>query len=355
MARSVSPVAGDAERDVSGEAHGMKDCAISKPPAGGPFRSIQRWFHTLKVSQKLMLISIFFVMPDSLMLYLFITGINGHIEFATMEKKGNAYQRPLEDLLELLPQHGLLAERAADGGPLLREQLARKQAQIEAAFDQLETIDARIGTDLQFTDEGLAKRKREHYRAQTVRGEWEELKTQLAQLDRTTASERHQHLIADVRMMITHAGDLSNLILDPDLDSYYLMDATLLALPQTQDRLAKVIAYGQTVLQHPPISHEERQQLAIHATLLQESDLERIVSSLQTALNEDANFYGVSPTLQTRLPAALQEYRRLAESFITLTTDLANNEKSGVSAKDYVAAGSLAREASFSLWRITAE
>ena len=37
---------------------------------------MKQWFHNLKVSQKLMLISIFFVMPDSLMLFFFITGIN---------------------------------------------------------------------------------------------------------------------------------------------------------------------------------------------------------------------------------------------------------------------------------------
>ena len=38
--------------------------------------------------------------------------------------------------------------------------------------------------------------------------------------------------------MITHVGDTSNLILDPDLDSFYTMDMTLVALPQTQDRNA---------------------------------------------------------------------------------------------------------------------
>ena len=70
---------------------------------------MKKWFASLKVSQKLMLISIFFVMPDTLMLYFFITGINANIEFAQLEKKGNEYQRPLEDLLELIPQHRMLA------------------------------------------------------------------------------------------------------------------------------------------------------------------------------------------------------------------------------------------------------
>ena len=36
---------------------------------------------------------------------------------------------------------------------------------------------------MQFTDEGLAKRKREYYRAQTVRKEWMELKDHLPALE----------------------------------------------------------------------------------------------------------------------------------------------------------------------------
>jgi len=109
--------------------------------------------------------------------------------------------------------------------------------------------------------------------------------------------------------MITHVGDESNLILDPDLDSYYLMDVTLLALPQMQDRLATVMAFGEAALKRQPISKQERTQLAVYAALLKEADLDRTVSSAQTALNEDANFYGTSESLHRRIPPALQEFR----------------------------------------------
>src|SRR5437899_3168499 len=133
---------------------------------------MKKWFNKLKVSQKLMLISVFFVMPDSLMLYLFITGINENIRFAQMEKKGNEYQRPLEALLKLIPEHRLIAQRFVAGQKWVPDQLAQKQAEIEAALDALTGVDARLGGELQFTDEGLAKRKREHCRVGTLRREW---------------------------------------------------------------------------------------------------------------------------------------------------------------------------------------
>src|SRR2546422_915150 len=98
---------------------------------------MKQWFHNLKVSQKLMLISVFFVMPDSLMLYFFIRGINANIEFARQEEKGNRYQRPLEELLESIPQHLSLAQRVIAGDETATNQLAQKQAQIDQAFDAL--------------------------------------------------------------------------------------------------------------------------------------------------------------------------------------------------------------------------
>jgi PAS domain S-box-containing protein len=332
--------------------------ACQSPAVPWPLRAtgpMLDWFQKLKVSHKLMLISIFFVLPDSVMLYLFITAINDNIHFAEMESKGNEYQRPLEELLELLPQHRLLAFQALSGETKSRAQLDKKQREINAAFQRLEEVDARIGPDLQFTDEGLAKRHREHFRVATVWGEWRECRAQLAKLDEAGIAERHQHLIADIRTMITHSGDTSNLILDPDLDSYYLMDTTLLALPQAQDRLANVMATGDAVLRRGQVTFQDRQEFATYASLLRQQDLDRITLSLQTSLREDQNFYGINSSLQERIPPALQEYIEAMDRFIRLTQRFVYLEGVDVTAEEYLAAGAKARNASFNLWRIADE
>ncbi len=313
---------------------------------------MKKWFSNLKVSQKLALISIFFVLPDSVMLYLFITAINDSITFARMEQKGNQYQRPLEELLELIPQHRQIAQRVLNGDVGARTAMTRKAAQIDAAFHELAQVDARIGRDLQFTDEGLAKRHRENYRVQAVRADWQQLKDQVMKLDAESGARQHLDLIAAIRTMITHAGDTSNLILDPDLDSYYLMDTTLLALPQTQDRLAAVMADGEAVLERPYVTPQDRQQFAIYANLLQEADMDRVVGSVKTALLEDPNFYGVSPTLQQRVPPALEDYIAATERFIKLTKRFVYLDKVDVTTEEYLEAGGRARDASFNLWRI---
>ena len=102
--------------------------------------------------------------------------------------------------------------------------------------------------------------------------------------------------------MITHMGDTSNLILDHDLDSYYLMDVTLLALPQTQDRLAQATQYGYEVLRRGGPTEAEKVRLAVYAAMLQEADVDRVAGSSRTSMNEDAGFNATSPSLQSRLP-----------------------------------------------------
>ena len=165
---------------------------------------------------------------------------------------------------------------------------------------------------------------------------------------------RHAHLVGDIRTMITHAGDTSNLILDPDLDTYYLMDVTLLALPQTQDRLARMMAYGEDTLRLPEIGEPQRVQLAVHAAALKESDADRLAADVQTALNEDQNFLGVSPSLQNNLPQAARTYADAAERLVALATAIASGTRTDVTPEEFVATGAAARHASFAFSKTAA-
>jgi hypothetical protein len=307
----------------------------------------------LGVSSKLWTISLAYSLPIAVLLYLMIQGFNKDINFAQMELYGNAYQRPLEQLLELIPQHQFLAASAEEGDSHARSQLMTKQGQIDKAFDALDAVDQKLGAILQFTDEGLGKRNREHARARNVSKEWQNLKAQQAGAKPQAMAEQYDQLVATVRTMISHSGDISNLILDPDLDSYYMMDTTLCALPQTQDRLSKVISFGDGILRRKSITSEQQSQLAVYAAMLEEADMARVVSSIQTALNEDANFHDNSETLHRNLPPALQAYISANQQFLDLLRRMATSPKVEVSADEFLAAGTRARDESFKLWNVS--
>lgn len=306
-------------------------------------------FARFSISQKLAIICLSFSLPLAVMLYFIADGINANIRFARQELAGNEYLRSLSPLLDLVPQHQALARRVIAGDATVGSDATALPSEIDRAFAKLLETDTILGADLQFTAEGLAKRQRERASAANLQKAWAALRSNFDRVTPAASDEQHAALIADIRTMITHAGDTSNLILDPDLDSYYLMDVTLCALPQMQDRLAKVAAQGAALLLLESASAADRQQLAIATAFLREADLDRINGSAQTALNEDSDFHGASPSLQKTLPPMLKNYAATAGQFIELANAIASGAKPPAAA--WAAATTQTRIASFQLWR----
>ncbi len=304
-----------------------------------------------RVSHKLLVISLLLMVPASLMLYLTISSLNANIDFARLEQDGNRYQRPLMRLLHQIGDHDGLLRMAHDRKLAINsDQVQAAQVGIDATVSKLLAVDAEIGATLHFTTAGLAKRNREHFRAQTIAAEWAALKSELPRLDAQQRADRHRHLITDLRTMITHVGDQSNLILDPDLDSYYLMDVTLLALPQNLERLGNISAFGQEFVTRGNATLHDRIQVHVDTAMLTRDDRDRVLASIATSLQEDDNYYGPSPTLPQRLAPLLTDYRTAIDAFAGLCLRLAGDDGSTVGYDEFAAAGEQARMAAMRLW-----
>lgn len=271
----------------------------------------------LSLFQKLTIANLLYSLPVIALVYLMTSAKNENINFTSSEIQGNLYQRPLMDLLNALGQ--------------LRIDLATNDAKVElkefdGIFSRLDGAQQSVGADLQFTKDGLEKRKRGALHPQLVLERWKDTSTKLPSL---SVNERLQSLqlhIADIRSMITHAGDTSNLILDPDLDSYYLMDITLLALPQMIDRIHEIVVYLKQSSTDAKLSDSQKRSLGIYAALLKQSDIDRIVADAQTVLQEDPNFYGVSPTIATQLSPAVEKLNATVNAFINEVQILADSQ-----------------------------
>ena len=312
---------------------------------------------TIRVSRKLLLIALMFIAPMGAMLYYMVDNLNESIiDFARHELRGNEYQRPLEELLDTVQRHQLAAQRVADGDVELAGEITQLQGKVDRNFEALDAVDTRVGAALEFTPEGLSKLGRENAKPSAARRKWTDLKGRLSTLSAAESSKQHASLVADLRLMITHAGEKSNLILDPDLDSYYLMDATLLALPQMQARLADILRAVDPVLKRKTATADERIEFAVFAAKLQEADFDHTKTSLDTALKEDPNpkFYGASPTLSSGLKAPLKEFTDSTEALLVMLRKLSSADGALPEREKFWEAGHKARESSFALWRATA-
>lgn len=286
-------------------------------------------------------------------IYLIVSGVNKDIDFGSAELRGDAVQRPLMTLLEELPKHrdATLALARSESGAKERQEATT--GRINQTFQLLDEVVANHGTALQITPPGLTARQRERADPARLFKQWTDLAT--ATLSPRECIDRHAALLADVHLLITHVGDTSNLILDPDLDSYYLMDVTLLALPQTQDRLTNLSAAAGELLRQPSLSAVDRQQLAVFAAMLVESDLGRITTDSTTVLSEDANFYGRSESLQQNLPPAVKTYSDANVELLALLNLAVGEGKTPPTPAEFQKAVDHTLATSFALWQVGAD
>lgn len=119
----------------------------------------------------------------------------------------------------------------------------------------------------------------------------------------------HDKLLDHVRTTITVVGESSALVIDPDIDAYHLMDATIRDVPQLQARL-EVLGTLLLGRRNTGLSQAERDVISSNISLLQESDLAGIRSGVASALKADSTATPKDVISNARLPEALENLNR---------------------------------------------
>jgi len=308
----------------------------------------------MSILQRLMLISGSFLLPISVLLYFTVDGIQDRITFASQEKDGVALEKAIQKCLKSILLHRSAANRVLAGDKSASSITSREEGNLETALRNLETAEKSLGNSLQFTQEGLGKRKRDDARTENLQKKWEQLRKSWNTMAVDKLNAEYEQMIKIARLMITHLGDTSNMILDPDLDSYYLVDVALVALPQTQERISDILYLYSSIMQDGEAKAQEKQKLSVQIALFKEADIDRVVASAETSVNEDSNFYGKSESLFRNLPAAVDKLRKTSETFSKMIQDLKIGTQTKSVDQKIIEAGNMALEESFNLFDTSA-
>jgi hypothetical protein len=130
--------------------------------------------------------------------------------FTAYERRGAAYLEPLTGLLAATTE---AQSDAVRGRPV-------DSAAVRTAITAVDQVDARLGKQLQTTD-----------RWTTVRLTTQQ-RLSVANWQPATAYTQYSDLNTALLELIRTVGDNSRLILDPSIDSYYVMNASLLRIPE---------------------------------------------------------------------------------------------------------------------------
>ncbi len=195
----------------------------------------------LNIGQRFVACVCFFSLPMGVLFYFNIDQLSRNIQFARAELAGNRFQRPAVRLIKALADYRLVSdERRGDSG-------AAKQ-EVDNLFHQLEAENRDLGATLAFTPAALKDAGMANLAVSEIKTKWEPLQQDLQNGPSQAAADHYDQLVGDLRSLIGHAGDTSNLTLDPEMDSYYLADVTSVAAAQTLNRIGSAQIMVQPLL-----------------------------------------------------------------------------------------------------------
>jgi hypothetical protein len=168
-------------------------------------------FRKLQFRSKAAIITLVFLLPLITMGIGYFKAMAASIEFSAKERVGVEYLRAALPVLK----HAF----AVRSEPTLSSSLSA----LGSEFKKLEAVHTRIGDDLAASDAFHA------------------LKTSVvAATSPTSSAQSSEELVAAALRLVVAATDGSNLTLDPDLDTYYLMDSALAAAPPLIDSILQL-------------------------------------------------------------------------------------------------------------------
>ena len=286
----------------------------------------------LSYPQKFTLIGFLFAIPLTLVMYLLISEINSRVDFAQKEIYGNEYLRPLRQLREYIPKLQQLNYQPLNTNLSLPDTRADLEAKMDANFQSLANTDFQLGNIL-MSRENFIK----------IYQDWQNFKLRRSQWSLETYDFVYQRLAADINRLSARVGNTSNLISDPDLDTYYLMNATLLKLPEMQKILSEIRLISQKISLRSDATPEERAQLISLSSKLSEIN-EDLAINMEVAFSN--NHHG---ELRAKLTQDLKFFNWMVEQ-LTKQLDQTIYETVEIKCYDYINGSNWALDSSFKFW-----
>ena len=210
------------------------------------------------IRSKLALVSAMLLIPIALMAWLFIDQSLKDIRFGDKEREGVIYMRGAWNTFATLID-------AASGGATNKS---------KTGVPDLATLSTTYAARMDATDAAAA------LAASLKAIGWPQ--------QAIARNDKSEKAIADARALVSKISDGSNLTLDPDLDSYYVMDTTTIKLPEVLDRAATILALLRTYQSKKDLGDDEKAELMVQLGLFK-SAAGGAASSLNSAYKGNAS------------------------------------------------------------------
>ncbi|CAN5400214.1 hypothetical protein BH09SUM1_BH09SUM1_26220 [soil metagenome] len=280
---------------------------------------------------KLALIALLATVPGIALLFLLNREMSIRITTTENELHGTAYLQPMRHIQENLEVYRL---QGLTGGKASTDSSDVLAGRIDTAFGNLQQLGASAGAQIGAQSRISALQER-----------WDKIKNDQSSVSLYDSDERFDAMNKELRRLIAYIGDDSDLILDPQLDSYYMMDATVLRLPQLQDTLSDAQKISLKAARRGNVTPEESTQLTILGGAIR-TEVENLQQSMGVGFRNNP-----ADNLEKNLSKPLESFSLRCESFVRLIE--ANFHEAGpitIKPDQILFSGADARVNGYDLW-----
>ena len=216
------------------------------------FRPAMAIMSRLRFAPKLGSIGLLFLAPLAGMTHFLDEQITKDIKFALVERLGVRQLIPARQLLQNMQLHRRISQLMAAGDQEARKRLPAITAKADAAFNRLGDISGSGDAPIKLVEEFVR-----------LSNSWKEIKDNLYSYTAEESLGKHNSLINDITMFLQTTADKSNLSFDPEMDSYYLLDAAAVHIPNVLNYIEQFRGLGFFVLTRHAMTVGERVELNV--------------------------------------------------------------------------------------------
>lgn len=266
------------------------------------------FFGRLRVPYKLALLVVPLLLPIFYLLLALISEQRNDINFVRTEKQGVLYLQGTGSLIKAMAEHRSLSAAALSGNQELVVPRTQKAEEINRGLQLIIKMNQA---------EGDAFGIREQLEA--LKTSWDTLLA--APHSPTQSFQEHTRLIGQLLRLYEQIAIGSNLILDPTVQSYWLVDSVVYRLLPVMETLSQVQAIGVTALQSKQLTPEQERRLGgLLAALVNRGTGYGEVASVTAALERSVqNALAANPSLGESLQEQVGAARAITESAVELT------------------------------------
>jgi methyl-accepting chemotaxis protein len=288
--------------------------------------------NNLTYPKKMMLIAFIFLIPLSVTFFILFDEMNVGIKATQTEKQGLEYISKLRLLYQNIPQHRGMTNAYLNGNASFKAKILAKRNDIKADMSAIDAVDAEYGEKFDATA-----------RWNNIKQTWTRLEARAFEGDADTIFAEHSLLVSRIYDLFEHISNKSGLILDPDIDTTFIIETMVYKLPLVTENLGQTRGFASGIAAQGVLSIDQHVKL--------ESLTSKIIADNESVGHALYITMEATPALEAKLDPLMEAQAAALNTFMTtLHEDIVDTNLMTIGANEVFAAGTEAIKAAYALY-----